>query len=145
MLHVQITSSQPNLTVEMIQDFLCIRYSQGYSLMGFFYDFSFFKRSVHYRSLDDAFPVVTLHFEKELQLKVYPHDYLFSYKVIIFFSDHLFLCNLNIYSIIFLGRKISSASGGRTAACSLRTRRICFFWEACDLTYLPSIVHPPQT
>ena len=51
----------------------------------FFYDFSFFKKSVHYRSLDDAFPVVTLHFEKELRLRVYPHDYLFSYKVIIFF------------------------------------------------------------
>ncbi|CAA6659818.1 unnamed protein product [Spirodela intermedia] len=58
-LMAAITSFQPNLTIETIQDFLCFRYAED---------------------VDYGFPIVTLHFENSLLLRVYPHEYLFSYR-----------------------------------------------------------------
>ncbi|XP_078432490.1 aspartic proteinase 36-like [Wolffia australiana] len=52
-----IFASQPTLDVRTLQDFLCFIYTA---------------------SVDDGFPVVTLHFENSLSLRVYPHDYLFE-------------------------------------------------------------------
>ncbi|KAK4742944.1 hypothetical protein SAY87_000945 [Trapa incisa] len=56
----KIISWQPELKVFTVHDdYTCFQYSQ---------------------SLDNGFPNITLHFENSLTLKVYPHDYLFSYE-----------------------------------------------------------------
>ncbi|CAA7404782.1 unnamed protein product [Spirodela intermedia] len=52
-----ILAFQPTLEVRIVQDFLCFLYT---------------------KSVDDGFPIVTLHFENSLSLRVYPHDYLFQ-------------------------------------------------------------------
>ncbi|XP_020254111.1 aspartic proteinase-like protein 2 isoform X1 [Asparagus officinalis] len=52
-----VFSKHQNLDFFTIQDFKCFKYSG---------------------SVDDDFPIVTLHFEKSLSLKVQPHDYFFE-------------------------------------------------------------------
>ncbi|KAL4309928.1 hypothetical protein GQ457_01G023420 [Hibiscus cannabinus] len=55
----KILSQQPHLKLQTVNDdYKCFQYT---------------------KSLDDAFPNVTFHFEKSVILKVHPHDYLFSY------------------------------------------------------------------
>lgn len=52
-----IFSSHQSLDFFTVQDFQCFRYSG---------------------SVDDGFPLVTLHFDKSLSLRVHPHDYFFQ-------------------------------------------------------------------
>ncbi|GMI89972.1 hypothetical protein like AT1G05840 [Hibiscus trionum] len=55
----KILSQQPHLKLQTVNDdYTCFQYT---------------------KSLDDAFPNVTFHFEKSVILKVHPHDYLFPY------------------------------------------------------------------
>ncbi|KAB2039544.1 hypothetical protein ES319_D02G017100v1 [Gossypium barbadense] len=55
----KILSRQPDLKLQTIHDeYTCFQYS---------------------KSLDEAFPNVTFHFENSVTLKVYPHEYLFPY------------------------------------------------------------------
>ncbi|KAK8548086.1 hypothetical protein V6N13_055082 [Hibiscus sabdariffa] len=55
----KILSQQPHLKLQTVNDdYKCFQYT---------------------KSLDDAFPNVTFHFEKSVILKVHPHDYLFPY------------------------------------------------------------------
>lgn len=42
-------------------------------------------------SVDDGFPSITLHFEKDLSLTVYPHEYFFQIKVIKFVHNFPYL------------------------------------------------------
>ena len=58
---------------------------------------------ISYCSVDDGFPVVTLHFEKSLSLKVQPHDYFFQNDVsMIYATLSLLLMDtvLSFYDVI---------------------------------------------
>ncbi|XWS22248.1 hypothetical protein CRYUN_Cryun29cG0018200 [Craigia yunnanensis] len=58
-LVTKILSQQPHLKLQTVRDdYTCFQYSE---------------------SLDEGFPNVTFHFENSVVLKVYPHDYLFSF------------------------------------------------------------------
>lgn len=52
-----VFSNHPDVTLKNVQDFLCFQYSG---------------------SVDNGFPEVTFHFDGDLPLVVYPHDYLFQ-------------------------------------------------------------------
>ncbi|KQJ99261.1 aspartic proteinase-like protein 2 isoform X1 [Brachypodium distachyon] len=52
-----VFAKHPDTTFHSVQDFLCIQYFQ---------------------SVDDGFPKITFHFEDDLGLNVYPHDYFFQ-------------------------------------------------------------------
>ncbi|XVF84417.1 hypothetical protein PTKIN_Ptkin17bG0035300 [Pterospermum kingtungense] len=58
-LIAKILSQQPHLKLQTVRDeYTCFQYSE---------------------SVDEGFPNVTFHFENSVVLKVYPHEYLFSY------------------------------------------------------------------